>query len=51
MESMGLTGQFVEGMELEDFKKEIKTSDAVVKRFENIGEATQQFQELRKAIA
>ncbi len=40
LESMCLIEQFVEGMELEDFKKDIKTSDAVIKRFENIGEAT-----------
>jgi len=45
LESMGLIGQFVEGMELEDFKKDIKTSDAVVKRFENIGEATKHIPE------
>lgn len=45
MESMDLIGQFVEGMELEDFKKDIKTSDAVVKRFENIGEATKHIPE------
>ncbi len=40
LESMGLIEQFIEGMELEDFKEDIKTSDAVIKRFENIGEAT-----------
>lgn len=40
LESIGLIEQFVAGMELEDFKSDIKTSDAVIKRFENIGEAT-----------
>lgn len=40
LESIELIEQFVTGMELEDFKKDIKTSDAVIKRFENIGEAT-----------
>jgi uncharacterized protein with HEPN domain len=45
LESMGLIEQFVEGMELEDFKKDIKTCDAVIKRFENIGEATKHIPE------
>ncbi len=40
LESIDLIEQFVIGMELDDFKKDIKTSDAVIKRFENIGEAT-----------
>lgn len=40
LESLTLIERFVEGMELDDFKKDIKTSDAVIKRFENIGEAT-----------
>ena len=40
LESIGLIEQFVAGMELDDFKRDIKTSDAVIKRFENIGEAT-----------
>jgi uncharacterized protein with HEPN domain len=49
LESMGLIEQFVEGMELEDFKKDVKTSDAVIKRFENIGEATKHISEEIKA--
>ncbi|MBF0337733.1 MAG: DUF86 domain-containing protein [Nitrospirae bacterium] len=40
IESIGLIEQFVADMEIEDLKKDIKTSDAVIKRFENIGEAT-----------
>ncbi len=39
LESIELIEQFVAGMDVEDFKKDIKTSDAVIKRFENIGEA------------
>jgi len=34
-----LIEEFVADLELDEFKKDIKTSDAVVKRFENIGEA------------
>ncbi|MEW6586002.1 MAG: DUF86 domain-containing protein [Nitrospirota bacterium] len=49
LESMGLIEQFIEGMELEDFKKDLKTSDAVIKRFENIGEATKHIPEGIKA--
>lgn len=45
MESLNLIEQFVEGMKLEDFKNDIKTSDAVIKRFENIGEATKHIPE------
>lgn len=45
LESIELIEQFVAGVELEDFKKEIKTSDAVIKRFENIGEATKNIPE------
>lgn len=45
LESLNLIEQFVEGMELDDFKGDIKTSDAVIKRFENIGEATKQIPE------
>ena len=40
LESIALIEQFIEGMEIEAFKMDIKTSDAVIKRFENIGEAT-----------
>lgn len=49
LESLNLIEQFVEGMELEDFKNDVKTSDAVIKRFENIGEATKQIPEEIKA--
>jgi uncharacterized protein with HEPN domain len=45
LESIELIEQFVSGMELEEFKKDIKTSDAVIKRFENIGEATKNIPE------
>lgn len=45
LESIELIEQFVAGMELEEFKKDIKTSDAVIKRFENIGEATKNIPE------
>lgn len=48
LESMELIEQFVAGMELEDFKNDIKTSDAVIKRFENIGEATKNIPEEMK---
>jgi uncharacterized protein with HEPN domain len=40
IESMDLIELFVAGMTQDDFKGDIKTSDAVIKRFENIGEAT-----------
>ncbi len=40
LESIDLIEQFIAGMELDDFKRDIKTSDAVIKRFENIGEPT-----------
>lgn len=49
LECIELIEQFVAGMELEDFKKDIKTSDAVIKRFENIGEATKNIPEEIKA--
>lgn len=49
LESIGLIEQYIEGMELEDFKKDMKTSDAVIKRFENIGEATKHIPEEVKA--
>ncbi|MBF0567196.1 MAG: DUF86 domain-containing protein [Nitrospirae bacterium] len=49
LESIELIGQFVAGMGLEDFMKDIKTSDAVIKRFENIGEASKNIPEEIKA--
>ncbi|MBF0592930.1 MAG: DUF86 domain-containing protein [Nitrospirae bacterium] len=49
IESIELIEQFVAGMEIEDFKKDIKTLDAVIKRFENIGEATKNIPEDIKA--
>lgn len=45
LESLNLIEQFVEGMKMEDFKNDVKTSDAVIKRFENIGEATKHISE------
>lgn len=45
LESIGLIEEFVAGMDLDEFKRDIKTSDAVIKRFENIGEATKNIPE------
>ena len=36
---------FVEGMDFEEFKKDDKTSSAVIRKFEIIGEATKQIPE------
>ncbi|MBF0319713.1 MAG: DUF86 domain-containing protein [Nitrospirae bacterium] len=49
LESIELIEQFVADMELEDFKKDVKTSDAVIKRFENIGEAAKNIPEQIKS--
>ncbi|HHT9120291.1 MAG TPA: HepT-like ribonuclease domain-containing protein [Candidatus Hypogeohydataceae bacterium YC41] len=38
-EAMEATEKFVEGMGFEDFKKDDKTSSAVIRKFEIIGEA------------
>lgn len=40
LEAMEAIGRFVEGMEFEDFKVDDKTSSAVIRKFEIIGEAT-----------
>lgn len=40
LQSIALIEQYIAGMSLEDFRSDTKTSDAVMKRFENIGEAT-----------
>lgn len=40
LESIGLIEEYVEGMEFDDFKKDRKTVDAVVRNFTIIGEAT-----------
>lgn len=45
LESVTLIEEFVSGMDLEGFKRDVKTSDAVIKRFENIGEATKNIPE------
>ncbi len=45
LESIELIEQFIAGMEIDDLRKDIKTSDAVIKRFENIGEATKNIPE------
>jgi uncharacterized protein with HEPN domain len=37
--------EFVEGMDFEDFREDDKTSSAVVRKFEIIGEATKQIPE------
>lgn len=50
MESINLIEQFIAGMDIEGFKRDVKTSDAVIKRFENIGEATKNIPEDIKAI-
>ena len=40
LEAMNAIERFVEGMEFEDFKMDDKTSSAVLRKFEIIGEAT-----------
>jgi len=45
LESINLIEEFVAGMDIEGFKRDIKTSDAVIKRFENIGEAAKNIPE------
>ncbi|MBF0456962.1 MAG: DUF86 domain-containing protein [Nitrospirae bacterium] len=49
-ESIEFIEQFILGMGLEDFKKDVKTSDAVIKRFENIGEAAKNIPEEIKSL-
>jgi uncharacterized protein with HEPN domain len=49
LESMELIELFVAGMTQDDFKGDIKTSDAVIKRFENIGEAAKNIPDEIKA--
>ena len=39
-EAMEAVERFVEGMDLEEFRQDDKTSSAVIKKFEIIGEAT-----------
>jgi uncharacterized protein with HEPN domain len=39
-DAMEAIERFVEGMEFEDFKRDDKTSSAVIRKFEIIGEAT-----------
>lgn len=40
LDAMEAIERFVEGMEFEDFKRDDKTSSAVIRKFEIIGEAT-----------
>lgn len=40
LDAMAAIEKFVEGMSFEDFKKDDKTSSAVIRKFEIIGEAT-----------
>ena len=40
LESMDAIETFVEGMDFEEFQKDDKTSSAVIRKFEIIGEAT-----------
>ena len=49
LEAMDATEKFVEGMEFEDFKNDDKTSSAVIRKFEIIGEAAKSIpEEIRK---
>ena len=48
LEAMGVIERFVEGMEFEDFKIDDKTSSAVIRKFEIIGEATKNVPETIK---
>lgn len=45
LDAMGRIEEFVEGMDFEDFQGDDKTSSAVVRKFEIIGEATKQIPE------
>ena len=48
LEAMEAIERFVEGMEFEDFKMDDKTSSAVIRKFEIIGEATKNVPETIK---
>ena len=48
LEAMDAIERFVEGMEFEDFKMDDKTSSAVIRKFEIIGEATKNVPETIK---
>lgn len=49
LDTMGAIEKFVENMELDDFSSDDKTSSAVIKKFEIIGEATKNVpDEIRK---
>lgn len=45
LESMGLIEEYVKGMNFDDFKRDRKTIDAVVRNFEIIGEAAKNIPE------
>lgn len=45
LKAMDSIESFVEGMEFEEFKKDDKTSSAVIRKFEIIGEATKNLPE------
>ena len=45
LESMDAIETFVEGMDFEEFQKDDKTSSAVIRKFEIIGEATKNLPE------
>ncbi len=45
LEAMGAIERFVEGMEFESFKDDDKTSSAVIRKFEIIGEAAKHIPE------
>lgn len=49
LEAMEAIEKFVEGMELEGFKDDDKTSSAVIRKFEIIGEATKNVAETIKS--
>ncbi|KWT84950.1 HepT-like ribonuclease domain-containing protein [Candidatus Magnetominusculus xianensis] len=50
LESIEFIEQFTFGMGLEEFRKDVKTSDAVIKRFENIGEAAKKIPDEIKSL-
>jgi len=45
LEALDATEKFVEGMDFEDFKNDDKTSSAVIRKFEIIGEASKNIPE------
>ena len=50
LDAMDAIEKFVEGMEFDEFKRDDKTSSAVIRKFEIIGEATKNVQGWLKQI-